>query len=241
MGRMKLMVERTHDDMSAVAASLLLGKMYRQGRVNMSITAGSTPATMYETMIPLVRGRSYLDNVYYYNFDEIPLPGEEHGVTMSNLRRLYFEPAEIRSDRIVAFTPENYRSFMDMVRGQGGLDVMVMGLGADGHFCGNLPHVTEFADEVKRVSDDATPTMRDILLGEVGGDESKRPSYYVTLGPRAVMETRELVMIASGVAKAAAVKGIVEGPVTLDLPASVLKLHPHFTLIVDEAAASLLT
>src|SRR5699024_1138492 len=98
----------------------------------------------------------------------------------------------------------------------------------------------KFEDEMVKVSKNATPDMEEILLEEVGNDESKLPQYYVTMGPNFVMETKRLVMIANGKEKAGAIKKLIEGSVTLDFPASILKLHPNFTLIIDEEAASFL-
>ena len=64
------------------------------------------------------------------------------------------------------------------------------------------------------------------------------PDYYITMGPRAIMAARELVMIASGEKKAKAVAKLLSGEVTEEWPSTVLTLHPHFTLIADEAALS---
>jgi 6-phosphogluconolactonase/glucosamine-6-phosphate isomerase/deaminase len=237
---MKIIIEDTYRDMSQVAANILLSKMYLNRRVNLSITAGATPKLVYELMVPQVKGRKYLDNVYYYNFDEIPINGEELGVTLRNLYAMYFEPANIAQSNIIGLNHHNYTSHMQQIRKEGGLDLMLMGLGADGHYCGNLPHTTKFEDEIVSVPVDIRPDMYNILLKEVGGDESKVPELYITMGPRAVMETKELVMIVNGQHKAKAVKELVRGKIHNDFPSSILKLHPRFLLVLDRDAASLL-
>ena len=82
--------------------------------------------------------------------------------------------------------------------------------------------------------------MVQVLLNEVGGVAEKRPDFYVTMGPKSIMQIKKLVMIANGTAKAEIVKKLVEGIVTEEVPSTLLTTHPDFTLIVDAEAASLL-
>lgn len=239
---MKLIVTKDYQEMSTVAAQQVLGQMHSQYRTNISITAGSTPKGVYEILIPLVKGKSYFDNVHYYNFDEIPFKGEEddYGVTMRNLNKAFFGPAEIDRKNIHVLDWTNYQTQDERIKEDGGLDFVLLGVGADGHFCGNLPNTTKFGDLTSRVDENDTPDMKAVLLGEVGGVEEKRPDHYVTMGPKSIMQIKKLVMIASGEAKAGIVKSLVEGIVTEEKPATLLTTHPDITLIVDKEAASLL-
>lgn len=228
-------------EMNEVGAQYLLGAMHTQHRTNIAITAGSTPKGVYDVMIPLVKDKDYFDNVHYYNFDEIPFKDEDgYGVTMTNLNKLYFDPANISREKIHVLDWTNYETQDERIAEDGGLDFVLLGVGADGHFCGNLPGTTKFGDLTSRVDEDATPDMVDVLLSEVGGVEEKRPDFYVTMGPKSIMQIKKLVMIANGKAKAGIVKKLVEGLVTEDVPATLLTTHPDFTLIVDAEAAALL-
>ncbi|MGX7025927.1 glucosamine-6-phosphate deaminase [Vagococcus hydrophili] len=238
---MKLIITKDVQEMNEVGAQQLLGAMHTQYRTNIAITAGSTPKGVYEIMTPLVKNKTYFDNVHYYNFDEIPFKGEEgYGVTMTNLNKLYFDPAAINKEKIHVLDDTNYDGYDDIIANDGGLDFVLLGVGADGHYCGNLPNTTKFGDLTSRVTEDARPDMVDILLSEVGGVEEKRPDFYVTMGPKSIMQIKKLVMIANGKSKAEVVKKLVEGIVTEEFPVTLLTTHPDFTLIVDEEAASLL-
>lgn len=238
---MKLIVTKDVQEMNEVAAQHLLGAMHTQYRTNIAITAGSTPKGVYELMIPLVKDKEYFDNVHYYNFDEIPFKGETgYGVTMQNLNKLYFDPANIKREKIHVLDWTNYETQDQRIAADGGLDFVLLGVGADGHFCGNLPGTTKFGDLTSRVAEDATPDMVQVLLNEVGGVEEERPDFYVTMGPKSIMQIKKLVMIANGTAKAEIVKKLVEGIVTEEVPSTLLTTHPDFTLIVDAEAASLL-
>lgn len=239
---MKLIITEDYNEMSTVATQYLLGAMHGQYRRNISITAGSTPKGVYEILVPLVKNKEYFDQVHYYNFDEIPFKGEEdrYGVTMTNLHNMFFGPAAIDKEKIHVLDWTNYETQDERLKEDGGLDFVLLGVGADGHFCGNLPNTTKFGDLTSRVNEDATPDMVDVLLNEVGGVEEKRPDFYVTMGPKSIMQIKQLVMIASGESKAEIVKKLIEGTVTEEFPATLLTTHPNMTLIVDKEAASLL-
>lgn len=239
---MKVIITEDYNEMSIVATQYLLGAMHGQYRRNISITAGSTPKGVYELLVPLVKNKEYFEQVHYYNFDEIPFKGEEdrYGVTMTNLDTMFFGPAVIKKENIHVLDWTNYETQDQRIKEDGGLDFVLLGVGADGHFCGNLPNTTKFGDLTSRVDEDATPDMVDVLLNEVGGVEEKRPDFYVTMGPKSIMQIKQLVMIASGESKAEIVKKLVEGTVTEEVPATLLTTHPNITLIVDKEAASLL-
>ncbi len=90
--------------------------------------------------------------MHYYNFDEIPFRGQSReGVTISNLRQLFFTPAQIKEENIHKLTLDNAAQHDRQLEEAGGLDLMVLGLGADGHFCGNLPNTTRFHDQTVEV------------------------------------------------------------------------------------------
>ena len=236
---MKIIVEETYEKMSRVAANILLGKMYQNKRVNLAITAGSTPVKMYEYLVDDVKDKIYFDNVHYYNFDEIPFMKKKgFGVTMSNLNKLFFEPAGIDPDHIHPLDQDNYQTQDLRIKQDGGLDLILLGIGADGHYCGNLPGTTTFENETSLVDKNATPNMKEILLNEVSGVEAERPSFYVTMGPKSVMQAKEIVLFATGKKKAQIIKQAFFGPVTNDVPASLLQTHPNLTIVLDKDAAT---
>ena len=212
--------------------------MSKMRRVNLAITAGSTPKGMYEYLITLVKGKPWYDNCYFYNFDEIPFRGKEgEGVTITNLRNLFFTPAGIKEENIQKLTIDNYREHDQKLAREGGLDLVVLGLGVDGHFCGNLPNTTHFHEQT--VEFPIQGEMVDIVAhGELGGDFSLVPDSYVTMGPKSIMAAKNLLIIVSGAGKAQALKNVLQGPVTEDVPASVLQLHPSLIVIADKAAAA---
>lgn len=236
---MKVILTKDYDELSKVAAQMLLGEMFqRHERVNLAITAGTTPIGMYEKLVAEVKDKAYFDNVHYYNFDEIPYKsGIREGVTIGDLRKLYYTPAAISEDQIHILDGENYLEQDQRVAEAGGLDAILLGIGADGHYCGNLPGTTKFTDFTTKVACDEEMKER---IGRHFEDPAETPDFYVTMGPRSVMNARHLILFASGIKKAAIMKTFIEGTITSEIPASILKMHPHLTVILDEEAASLL-
>lgn len=237
---MKMIIGKDVEEMSQVAAGYVMSYMYQdRERVNLSITGGTTPQRMYEILVPMVKDKKQLQHVHFYNFDEIPYRKEDReGVTISGLRDAFFTPAHIKEEQIHKLDQFNYQTQDERIEKDGGLDMVILGVGADGHFCGNLPQTTKFGDLTTRVENDQRLKAR--ILPEFHNVEEDVPEYYITMGPRSIMRARHIVMIASGVKKAGIIKTLLEQVVDQDVPASILTLHPHFTLIVDEEAASLL-
>lgn len=237
---MKMIIGKDVEEMSQVAAGYVMSYMYQdRERVNLSITGGTTPQRMYEILVPMVKDKKQFQHVHFYNFDEIPYRKENReGVTISGLRDAFFTPAHIKEEQIHKLDQFNYQTQDERIEKDGGLDMVILGVGADGHFCGNLPQTTKFGDLTTRVENDQRLKAR--ILPEFHNVEEDVPEYYITMGPRSIMRARHIVMIASGVKKAGIIKTLLEQVVDQDVPASILTLHPHFTLIVDEEAASLL-
>lgn len=228
---MKLMIEKDFDAMSETAKNILLGHMSQDKQINLSITAGRTPIKVYEKLIDVVKNSGNYDNVHYYNFDEIPVPNQKEGITITDLRRLYLSPAKIKEENIHQLTVENYQDQDSKIAAVGGLDAMLIGLGADGHFCGNMPTTTDFKHETYQVT--------------VTGEEPwfvpemmEKGMTFVTMGPASIMKVKHLILIVNGEEKAHMLKQVLQGPITEAIPASILQLHPNLTVIVDEAAAS---
>lgn len=234
---MKWIITKNYDEMSKTAMEVLLGyALATPYRTNMAITAGTTPKRLYEMMVPEVKGKNQYKNIHYYNFDEIPYKtGDREGVTMSELRSSFFAPADIPTDRIHVLDEKNYLEQDARLLADGGLDVMLLGIGTDGHYCGNLPGTTHFGDKTSRV--DCDQAMKKRISGHFENSEDI-PDFYVTMGPRSIMNAKNLILFATGERKADIMKTIWDQKVDESVPASLITLHPSITIIVDEGAAS---
>lgn len=236
---MKIIIQPDYEQMSRAAMYILYGLLYEKAPLHLAITAGETPKRLYEIWTKELAASKPIESVVYYNFDEIPFAGVAgEGVTMQNLRSMFFTPAGIPENQIHALTMENFRQHDAYLESIGGLDAILIGIGKDGHFCGNLPGTTKWEDKTVEVKLEDHPHMRQGILEEVGGNEAKIPHSYTTMGPRSIMNIPKIIMIASGKQKADIVKKAFTGPVCPEIPSSIFQLHPDFTLILDKEAAS---
>lgn len=231
---MKLIVEKDERKMCESAMFILLGAMHQDKRVNISLTSGRSPKMMYQMMIPHVKDAEKFKDIQYYLFDENPFIGQEHGTNWQEMQDLFFKEANIPDERVHGITLDNWETFDQTIRDAGGIDVMVIGLGHDGHFCGNCPRCTPLDSYTYCLE------YKDKQAVNPGyGDRPTQP-YTITMGAKSLMRVKHLVMIVNGKEKAEIFKRFLDEPINNELPATVLKLHPNFTVICDEDAASLL-
>lgn len=120
------------------------------------------------------------------------------------------------------------------IRGAGGIDVQILGIGRTGHIGFNEPG-SSFAS-LTRVKTLTEATRRDNARFFDSVDDV--PTHCLTQGLGTILRARHLVLLAFGAAKAEAVARAVEGPLTASLPGSAVQLHPRVSVIVDEDAAS---
>lgn len=124
--------------------------------------------------------------------------------------------------------------FEDAIAQAGGVDLQLLGIGATGHIGFNEPgssltsltHVETLAEQTRIDNSRFFDTLADV------------PHLAVTQGVGTIMRARELVLLAFGQAKAQIVARALEGPISEDVPASALQMHPHLTVVLDEGAAS---
>jgi glucosamine-6-phosphate deaminase len=125
-----------------------------------------------------------------------------------------------------------------LIRDAGGIDVQLLGIGEAGHIGFNEP----LSALMSRTRDKAlTPKTRQQNAGMFGGHVEQVPKRALTMGVGTILEGRELILLATGAAKATVIARAIEGPVTSMISASAIQLHPNCKVILDESAAAELT
>ena len=117
----------------------------------------------------------------------------------------------------------------------GGIDLQILGIGTDGHIAFNEPG-SSLASRTRVKS--LTHQTRLDNARFFDGDVEQVPKLCLTQGLGTIMEAKHLVLVATGGNKAEAVHQMVEGPISAMWPATVLQMHQHVTVLLDEAAAS---
>jgi glucosamine-6-phosphate deaminase len=127
-----------------------------------------------------------------------------------------------------------YTALLDAI--EGGLDIQLLGLGNNGHIGFNEPGDAFFADThtVKLKPSTRQANARFFRSGQAV------PRYAITMGVRPIMAAKHVVVLVSGAQKADIADRAFTGPICPQVPASLLQLHPHVTVLLDRAAASTL-
>ncbi|MFJ1510874.1 glucosamine-6-phosphate deaminase [Cellulosimicrobium funkei] len=126
-------------------------------------------------------------------------------------------------------------AYEDAIAGAGGVDLQILGIGTDGHIAFNEPG-SSLASRTRIKT--LTAQTREDNARFFGDDVERVPRHCLTQGLATIMSARHLVLLATGKGKAEAVHQLVEGPISAMWPATIMQMHPHATVLVDDAAAS---
>ena len=231
---------------AAAAGAIVADEIARLVRAHpdavLGLATGSTPVPVYEALPSRLAGVD-LSRVRGFALDEYVGLDPEHPesyrsvIAREVVEPLGLDPARVRvpngSLEGIEHAGELYERAMTEA---GGVDLQLLGIGTDGHIGFNEPG-SSFAS-LTRVKTLTTQTREDNARFFDSIDDV--PRHCITQGLGTILRARHLVLLAFGEGKAAAIAGALEGPVTASLPGSAIQLHPHATVVVDEAAASAL-
>ncbi|MBB2975661.1 glucosamine-6-phosphate deaminase [Microbacterium endophyticum] len=208
----------------------------------LGVATGSTPLPVYEALRERVRDLD-VSRLRAFALDEYVGIDPDHPESYRNVIRrevvepLGFDPARVRVPSGALDGIETAGdAYEAAIAAAGGIDLQILGIGTDGHIGFNEPG-SSFASRT-RVKTLTQQTREDNARFFDSIDDV--PEHCITQGLGTILAARHLVLLAIGEGKAEAVAGAVEGPVTASVPGSAIQLHPHVTVVVDEAAASAL-
>ncbi|GGQ57058.1 glucosamine-6-phosphate deaminase [Streptomyces asoensis] len=215
----------------------------RKPRALLGVATGSTPLPVYQALAAQVRaGGADTARARIAQLDEyVGLPAEHPESYRSVLRREVLEPLGIGTEAFLGpdGTAEDVQAacaaYEDALAAAGGVDLQLLGIGTDGHIGFNEPCSSlRSRTRIKTLTEQTRVDNARFFDGDI----EQVPHHVITQGIGTILEARHLVLLATGEGKADAVAATVEGPVAAVCPASALQLHPHATVVVDEAAAS---
>lgn len=238
---MEIIIQATPQAATEVAARLIARLLRAKPDAVIGLATGSTPLLLYRTLIAMGLDWS---RVTTFNLDEyIGLPREHpqsyHSFMWANL----FRHVNIAKGRVhipdgnAEDVLRSCAEYEERIRAAGGIDLQVLGVGADGHIGFNEP--TSSLASRTRIKTLTRQTRRD--NARFFGNEEAVPHHCITMGIGTIMEARQNLLLAFGPGKARAIAAAVEGPVASIHPASILQMHPVVKVCLDEAAAGELT
>lgn len=233
---MKLSAFHTRTEADAAASELLAAWLVTPGVRTVMLAAGNTPLELYR----LIGTKQLpLSHLHVYALDEyVGVPVEEPRNCANVIRRTAVEPwgiplaqyHTVSSDESEALA--SVRAHERLVSESGGVDVLVLGLGQNGHLGFNEPGSTEESEA--RVLD-LDPISIEANRLWFGGDHA--PARGATVGMKTILEARRVIVLAYGARKRAAVAAMWQHPRSTVCPASLLQGHPETHLFLDAEAA----
>nr|WP_251030270.1 glucosamine-6-phosphate deaminase [Bacillus sp. ISL-35] len=231
-------------ELSQQAAAQIISRLKENPALNLGLATGSTPTGLYQELIKdhQQNGTSY-QQVNTFNLDEyIGVPKKDQHSYHYFMCEKLFEHIDIPLDQTHIpdgtakdFTKECTR-YEQFIQEHGGIDLQVLGIGQNGHIGFNEPgtsfesrtHIVDLSESTLNANSRFFTSIDDV------------PRQAITMGIATIMDSREIFLLVSGTAKAEALARLMNGEVSEQFPASILKKHQNVTIFADKEAAAML-
>jgi len=239
---MEIIIHNTAEEASKHAGEYISNIVKKIPDTILGLATGGTPVQMYKEMI-----RQHKENnidysqVTSFNLDEyIGLPPTHDQSYRYFMNENLFNHINIDKqnthvpDGMATDIPKECENYEQKIFQAGGIDLQLLGVGTDGHIGFNEPG-SSFASRT-RIKTLTKQTREDNARFFNNIDEV--PIHCITMGIETIIESNEIILLAFGKNKAEVIRNMIEGPISAELPASALHLHPNVKIFIDEDAAS---
>lgn len=239
---MEIVIAPEAPAIGALAADAVAALLARRPDAVLGFATGSSPLVVYAELIRRYHAGdlSFAQACGFLLDEYVGLPAEHPQRYRSVIRReledqVDFAPGAITGPDGLAEDPvAECADYERAITDAGGVDLQLLGVGTDGHIAFNEP-----GSSLSSRTRIKTLTERTRSDNERFFDPPDQvPHHVLTQGLGTILDARHLLLVAIGPAKAGAVAQLVEGPLSAFCPASVLQLHPHATVLLDDAAAT---
>ena len=240
---MRLIQTKDYHEASRQVANIISAQVILKPDSVLGWATGSSPIGAYQQLIEWYnKGDVDFSRVRSVNLDEYVGLAPSHEQSYAYfMHHNFFDFINIKPENV--HLPDGLdpdaegqgEKYDALIRSLGGVDLQLLGIGRDGHIGFNEP-CGEFVKGTHCV--ELTQDTREANARFFGSIDLVPKTAY-TMGILDIMQARRVLMIASGSSKAAILKDAFWGPVTPQIPASILQLHPDFTLVADEEALAI--
>jgi glucosamine-6-phosphate deaminase len=240
---MQLRICDSVDEVAGATAALVAEQLRSKPTSVLGLPTGQTAVAIYEALVGLHRaGRTDFSRVHTVNLDEfVGLPSTDSRSFRGFMERHLFRHINVPTDHVhfldgdARDTERECARFESVIASLGGIDLLLLGVGTNGHIGFNEPdrdlqlrtHRVRLRLETRRAN-----------AGSFGGRVSEVPREALSMGMATILQAASIVLVALGRSKASAVAAAFSGRISTDKPVSFLQLHPNVTAIVDRAAAA---
>lgn len=241
---MKLVEVQNYEEMSKVAAEIIIDQVKTKPNSVLGLATGGTPVGTYKDLIKdFSKNKTSYERVITVNLDEyIGLEKDNPQSYSYYMKEQLFNHINIPENQ--TYLPaaksvededagKNYEKLIDSL---GGIDMQILGIGENGHIGFNEPG-TSFSSTTSIVKlDDSTREANARYFTKM----EDVPTHAISMGISTIMKSRKIILLVSGVKKAPVLNQLFHTDIKEDLPASILKKHPDVTIIADQEALSIL-
>ena len=237
---MRIYREKDYEAMSCRAAQIIAAEITHNPACLLGLATGSTPVGAYKQLIEWNKqGDLSFAEIHSVNLDEYYGLSPEHDQSYRYFMNTnLFDHVDIHKENtnvpsgLAADPAAECARYEQVVAGLGYADLQLLGLGRNGHIgfnepCGDFPAATHMVDLTQS-------TIEANARFFASADDV--PKQALTMGVGTIMKARKILVVASGADKADAVWKAFRGPITPEVPASILQFHPDVTLVGDESA-----
>ena len=241
---MKIYSAKDYAGMSRIAANILSAQITMKPDCTLGLATGSTPIGTYQVLVErCASGDLDFSQVKSINLDEYVGLSPEHDQSYRYFMNTnLFNHVNINKDNtnvpngLAEDLDAECQRYNELISTLGPIDILVLGMGHNGHIGFNEPSDI-FELETHKV-DLAQTTIDANARFFASADEVPRQA--LTMGIKSIMQAKMILVVVNGKGKAEIVKKAFTGPVTPQVPASILQMHPNVVLVGDEEALSLL-
>lgn len=240
---MRIHTFSTAGQAAGAAARLMLQRLRDTPDIVLGLPTGSTPIPLYRALVRAHRrGDADFSRATTFNLDEFVGVGRgDAGSYRTFMESHLFAHVNLRPGRthVLDGSTTDWRKeaarYDAQIARAGGLDLVVLGIGRNGHIGFNEPGPTLTARTHRAM---LTPQTRRANAALFGGRWRDVPREALSMGIGTILQAREVLLIATGTTKALILARALHGPVTTRVPASLLQVHPNVTVLTDRDAAS---
>ena len=241
---MIIYVGKDYQDVSRKAANIMSAQIIMKPNAVLGLATGSTPVGLYKQLIEWYnKGDLDFSQITSVNLDEYKgLSGDNDQSYRYFMNTNLFNHVNI--DKNKTYVPNGLEEdsdkacadYNEIIRSVGGIDIQLLGIGGNGHIGFNEPG--EAFEKETHCVDLTESTIKANARFFESMDEVPKQAY--TMGIKNIMQARKVLLIVSGEGKAEILDKVLYGPVTPQVPASILQLHNDLTVVADEAAMSVI-
>lgn len=238
----RVILVRDYDQVSVRAAQFVADEIKKNPSLVLGLPTGSTPVGMYKELVKLFQsGTISFKKASAFQLDEYVGLAPDHPQSYQFFLKDHFLdnvdfPASNAHflDGMSQDIPKTCDIYETSIRKSGGLGLVILGIGRDGHIAFNEPG-SSLSSRTRLKTLDHT-TIRD--NARFFDQPEDVPKFAVTMGVGTIMDSKMVLLLASGRNKAQVVSDVVEGPMTAMVTGSILQMHPKVTVIIDGEAAT---